>query len=60
MTAKLVAQLLADLAITKTHNRPHTSNDNPFNEVAFLGRQERRTPLCLAIAPLMCHQSTFP
>ena len=31
MKSKLVAQLLADLGVTKTHSRPHTSNDNPFS-----------------------------
>jgi putative transposase len=35
MTSKLVAQLLADLGITKTHSRPYTSNDNPFSEALF-------------------------
>jgi putative transposase len=35
MTSKTVAQLLADLAITKTHSRPHVSNDNPFSESQF-------------------------
>ena len=30
-----VAQLLADLAVTKTHSRPHVSNDNPFSESQF-------------------------
>jgi len=35
MTSKLVAQLLADLGITKTHGRPYTSNDNPFSEALF-------------------------
>jgi Integrase core domain len=34
-TSKLVAQLLADLGITKTHSRPYTSNDNPFSEALF-------------------------
>jgi len=24
--------LLADLGITKTHSRPHVSNDNPYSE----------------------------
>lgn len=32
MTSKAVALLLADLGVTKTHSRPHTSNDNPFSE----------------------------
>jgi putative transposase len=35
MTSKTVAQLLADLSITKTHSRPYTSNDNPFSEALF-------------------------
>jgi putative transposase len=29
MTSKSVAQLLADLGVSKTHSRPHVSNDNP-------------------------------
>ena len=35
MTSKPVALLLADLGVTKTHSRPHTSNDNPFSESHF-------------------------
>ncbi len=35
MTSSVVAQLLADLGVTKTHSRPHVSNDNPFSESAF-------------------------
>jgi putative transposase len=35
MKSKAVALLLADLGITKTHSRPHVSNDNPFSEVQF-------------------------
>jgi putative transposase len=35
MTAKPVAWLLADLGITKSHSRPHTSNDTPFSEAQF-------------------------
>ena len=35
MRSKLVAQLLADLGITKTHSRPYTSNDNPYSEAQF-------------------------
>jgi putative transposase len=35
MTSKLVAHLLADLGVTKTHNRPHVSNDNPYSEAQF-------------------------
>ena len=35
MTSKPVALLLADLGVTKTHCRPHVSNDNPFSEAQF-------------------------
>lgn len=35
MRSKCVAQLLGDLGITKTHSRPHVSNDNPFSESQF-------------------------
>jgi putative transposase len=35
MIAKSVAHLLADLGVTKTHSRPHVSNDNPYSESQF-------------------------
>ena len=35
MTSKPVALLLADLGVTKTHSRPHVSNDNPYSESHF-------------------------
>ncbi len=35
MTSKPVALLLVDLGVTKTHSRPHVSNDNPFSEAQF-------------------------
>jgi putative transposase len=35
MTSKPVTFLLADLGVTKTHSRPHTSNDNPYSEAQF-------------------------
>ena len=35
MRSKLLAQLLADLGVTKTHSRPQVSNDNPFSESQF-------------------------
>jgi putative transposase len=35
MTSKTVAFLLADLGVTKSHSRPHVSNDNPFSEAQF-------------------------
>ena len=30
-----MALLLADLRVTKTHSRPHVSDDNPFSESQF-------------------------
>jgi putative transposase len=35
MASKPVALLLADLGVTKTHSRPHVSNDNPYSEAQF-------------------------
>jgi len=35
MRSRCVAMLLSDLGITKTHSRPHVSNDNPFSESHF-------------------------
>jgi putative transposase len=35
MTSKPVAMLLADLGVTKSHSRPHSSNDNPYSESQF-------------------------
>ena len=35
MTSKPVALLLADLGVTKSHSRPHVSNDNPYSEAQF-------------------------
>lgn len=35
MRSKPVTLLLEDLGITRTHSRPHVSNDNPFSESAF-------------------------
>lgn len=35
ITSKPVALLLADLGVTKTHSRPHVSDDNPFPESQF-------------------------
>jgi putative transposase len=36
MTSKPVALLLADLGITRTHSRPHVSNDNPFSGIGHI------------------------
>ena len=35
MSSKPVALLLADLGVTKSHSRPHVSNDNPYSESQF-------------------------
>ena len=35
MASKPVALLLADLGVTKSHSRPHCSNDNPYSEAQF-------------------------
>ena len=35
MASKTVAFLLADLGVTKSHSRPHVSNDNPYSEAQF-------------------------
>ena len=35
MRSKPVAFLLADLGVTKSHSRPHVSDDNPFSESQF-------------------------
>jgi len=43
MRSKLVAQLMADMGITKTHSRPHTSNDNPYSEAQFKTMKYRHT-----------------
>jgi putative transposase len=35
MKSRVVAQLLADLGVTKSHSRPSVSDDNPFSEAQF-------------------------
>lgn len=35
MTSQPVALMLADLGVTKTHSRPHVSDDNPYSESQF-------------------------
>ncbi len=35
MTSKPVSALLADLGVTRSHSRPHVSNDNPYSEAQF-------------------------
>ena len=35
MRSKPVALLLADLGVTRSHSRPHVSDDNPYSEAQF-------------------------
>ena len=35
MTSKTVAALLTDSTVTRSHSRPHVSNDNPYSESLF-------------------------
>jgi putative transposase len=60
MTAKPVAFLLADLGVTKSHSRPHCSNDNPYSESQFRTLKYRPTfPdrfACFADAHAYCGQ----
>jgi putative transposase len=35
MIAKGTAELMADLGVTKSHSRPHVSDDNPYSESQF-------------------------
>jgi len=35
MRSKPVALLLTDLGVTKSHSRPHVSDDNPYSEAQF-------------------------
>ena len=35
MTSKLVAELLLDLGVRRSHSRPSVSNDNPYSEAQF-------------------------
>ena len=43
MTSKTLAILMADLGVTKSHSRPHVSNDNPFSEAQFKTMKYRPT-----------------
>jgi putative transposase len=47
MQAKATALLLSDLGVTRSHNRPHVSNDNPFSESHFKTlKYQPRFPEC--------------
>jgi putative transposase len=59
MTSKPVAFLLADLGVTKSHSRPHVSNDNPHIESLFkTAKYQPEFPATfanLAEARVFCH-----
>ncbi len=58
MKSKPVALMLSDLGVTKTHSRPHVSNDNPFSESQFKTMKYRpefpKTFGCLEDARAFC------
>ncbi len=60
MKAKATALLLADFGVTRSHNRPHTSNDNPFSESHFKTlKYQPRFPQrfgCMEDAKSFCHR----
>jgi len=35
MRSKTVAQMMADMGVSRSHSRPHVSNDNPYSESQF-------------------------
>jgi len=51
MASKTVAFLLADLGVTKSHSRPHCSNDNPYSEAQFNDGARRNSPVMLIEIP---------
>jgi putative transposase len=56
MRSKPVAFMLADLGVTKTHSRPHGSDDNPHRHVSHYFRQTWPRPLCHASRPPDSHR----
>ena len=59
MTSTSVALLLAELGVTKTHSRPHVSNDNPYSEAQFK-TLKYRPPSRRASAPWKMRAPTAP
>jgi putative transposase len=60
MASKPVAFLLADLGVTKSHSRPHCSNDNPYSEAQFKTLKYRpdfpERFGCIEDARVFCHR----
>ena len=61
MASKTVAFLLADLGVTKSHSRPHVSNDNPYSEAQFKTMKYRPDfpTSFVSIDHARCHSRTF-
>lgn len=61
MKSHSVAELLSELGVTKTHSRPHVSDDNPFSEAQFKTLKYRPDfPRCFGSLPdARSHFSTF-
>jgi putative transposase len=57
MTSRTVAQLLTDLGVTRSHSRPHVSNDNPFSEAQF--KTLKSTPRFPERFVSLAHARTF-
>ncbi len=57
MTSRTVAQLLADLGVTRSHSRPHVSNDNPYSEAQF--KTLKTTPRFPDHFTSLAHARTF-
>jgi transposase InsO family protein len=56
MRSKPVAALLVDLDITKSHSRPHVSDDNPYSESQFKTMKYRPDALVGLRGPLRLHR----
>jgi putative transposase len=57
MTSRTVAQLLADLGVTRSHSRPHVSNDNPYSEAHF--KTLKQSPRFPARFTSLAHARSF-
>ena len=57
MTSRTVAQLLAELGVTRSHSRPHVSDDNPFSEAQF--KTLKHSPAFPTRFTSLAHARTF-
>lgn len=53
MRSKLVADLLVDMGVVKSHNRPYTSDDNPYSEAqcVFRGKLDTQSTANWTLVP---------